>query len=143
MAIKTSKSAEGYFAKYKSGNLYAKNRKAKLERQLLLQPGNAKQIELALKNVTSYRRKTPTSPVWSHQMIATASMLKEFTGKFDKLAFAADDKTSAPALKLRNDNLFTRSGKNGTRVSTVVATPKGSMFSIKARAHNAGVQEWN
>lgn len=143
MAIKTSKSAESYYAKYKTGNLYAKNRKAKLERQLKLQPGNTKQLELALKNVSNYRRKTPTNPTWSHQMIATARMLKEFTGKFDKLAFAADDKISAPVLKLRNDNLFTRSGKNGVRVSTVVSTPKTSMFSIGTRAHNAGVQVWN
>lgn len=132
MANKTSKSAEGYFAKYKQSNKEASNRKLKLERQLRLQPGNAEQIELALKNI-HHRRKTPVAPYWSHNMIAVAMLLKYFTGKFDKMVFSPDPLVSSTAAKARNPNLFTKQ----------VATPKGSMFSIGQRAHDGqGLSVW-
>lgn len=136
-ANKTSKSNEGYFAKYKSTNKEASNRKLKLERQLKLQPGNEAQILLAIKNI-HHRRKTPVTPVWTHQMIALASMMKSFTGKFDKQAFSPDDKVSAPALKVRVESKFVRSGKKGVLVSRLPANPKESMFSLGARARVTG-----
>jgi hypothetical protein len=80
MANKTSKSNEGYFAKYKTSNKEAGNRLKKLERQLKLQPGNEKQIALAIKNI-AHRRKTPVTPQWSATSRRIAQLTKEFTGK--------------------------------------------------------------
>lgn len=135
MAIKTSKSAEGYYAKYAQNKKEESNRKLKLQRQLRLQPGNSAQIELAIKNI-HHRRKKPVAPYWSHSMISTAMLLKEFTGKFDKQVFSADPATNAAANKTRNINKFTRLDKKGVVVSVLPPIPKGSMFSLAARAHN-------
>lgn len=136
MAIKTSKSAEGYFAKYKTSNKEAQNRLKKLERQLKLQPGNTTQLTLAIKNI-HHRRKTPVAPYWNHTMINTAKLMKEFSGKFDRLAFAIDPKKSDAALKTRNDNLFTDS----EMLKLVPKLPKNyNMFSLGTRAK---VVQWN
>lgn len=54
----TSKHQKDLYATYKASNKFEVNRKKKLQRQLKLNPGNAAQIEAALKNI-SYRRKTP------------------------------------------------------------------------------------
>lgn len=77
MANKTSKSNEGYFAKYKTQGLYAKHRKLKLERIAKAQPNNM-QVVAAMGNVGSYRRRTPTTPKWSHSSIAEVMLLKAF-----------------------------------------------------------------
>ena len=123
MAIKTSKSAEGYFAKYKQSGKEASNRKLKLERQLKLQPGNATQIELAIKNI-HHRRKTPVSPYWTPSMIRTASLFKKFRATpFSKETFS-------------NDPLVSH---NASRSIVSVPHPKqgkGSMFSLRERAHD-------
>lgn len=96
MANKTSKGQEGYYASYKASNKQAKNRKIKLERQLKKQPNN-EQVALALKNIM-YRRKTPTTSVWSHSMIRQAKLIKEFTGYFNPNIFNSNPKVAAEAL---------------------------------------------
>jgi hypothetical protein len=135
MAIKTSKSAEGYFAKYKSSGKEASNRLKKLERQLKLQPGNAEQITKAIKNI-HHRRKTPVAPYWSHSMIATARLVKSFTGKFDKLAFHPDPKNSEAALRTRKSGKFTV----GEMLRLIPPLPKNyNAFSLGTRAK---VTQW-
>ena len=129
MAQKTSKSNEAYFARYKQGNLYAAHRKAKLEKLIKLQPNN-KQLPLALKNVANYRRKSPNTPAWSHQQIATAKLFKYFVGKFDKLMFSQKDEDASAARKTRNENLFPMETK------PVATKRRISDFSLATRAHD-------
>jgi hypothetical protein len=134
MANKTSRSNEAYFARYKQSGLYAANRKARLAAQLIKQPNN-KQLELAIKNISSYRRKTPTTPYWSHTMIATAKMLKSFTGAFSKNVFSAKPDEADAAKRLRNPNIFSKS---------VTTKSKYSDYSIAVRAHDkTGALIWN
>jgi hypothetical protein len=130
MAIKTSKSAEAYFARYKQSGVYATNRKRKLERALKRQPNNA-QIPLAIKGVASYRRKDPKEPYWSHQMIETAKVYKRFLGVFDKGIFSQKLEDQDAARYVRNNNLFKEVKKpvqNKKRISE---------FSLAARAHDS------
>lgn len=130
MAIKTSKSAEAYFARYKQSGLYAANRKRRLERALKKQPNNA-QIPLAIKSLTSYRRKDPKEPYWSHQMIETAKLYKLFLGAFDKGIFSQKLEDQESARHIRNNNLFPEAKKpvqNKKRISE---------FSLAARAHDS------
>lgn len=129
MAQKTSKSNEAYFARYKQSNLYAAHRKARLAKLVKEHPNNL-QLPLALKNVANYRRKSPNSPVWSHQQIATARLFKHFVGKFDKLMFSQKDEDAAVARKARNENLFPR------EIKPTVAKRRISEFSLAARAHD-------
>ena len=75
---KTSKSNEAYFTRYKSQGLYAKNRRARLERALKKNPNNEQQIRIALKELGSYRRSTPKVAKWSHTAIAQAMLAKLF-----------------------------------------------------------------
>lgn len=131
MANKTSKSNEGYFAKYKSSGKEASNRKRKLERQLKLQPGNEKQILAAIANI-HHRRKTPNAPFWSHTSKNMAQLMKYFAGCFDKQVFATDPKVSDAALRSRNSNKF--------QVNLLPAAVKGSMFSLQQRAR---ITQWN
>ena len=129
MAIKTSKSNEAYFARYKQGNKYAVNRKMKLERVLKEQPNN-KQIELALKAISNTpRRGTPKNPYWSHTMISIAKMFKRYSGKFDKHFFSAKLEDVEAGRRARNDNLYTApvKTKQNKRISE---------FSLGARAHD-------
>lgn len=126
MANKTSKSNEAYFARYKQANVYASNRKRKLERTLRKQPNNL-QIALAIKNVSNYRRKDPKEPYWSHQMIETAKLFKEFVGVFDRGVFNQKPEDQEAARRVRNANLFTK--------VTKPATKRISEFSMAARAH--------
>lgn len=137
MAQKTSKSNEAYFARYKQSNLYAAHRKAKLEKLIKLQPNNT-QLPLALKNVANYRRKSPNTPAWSHQQIATAKLFKYFVGKFDKLMFSQKDEDASAARKTRNENLFPRDTK------PTVTKKRISDYSLAARAHNgSGSLVWS
>lgn len=130
MAIKTSKSAEAYFARYKQSGLYAANRKRRLERALKKQPNNA-QIPLAIKGVASYRRKDPKESYWSHQMIEIAKLYKLFLGAFDKGIFSQKPDDQESARHVRNNNLFPevkKSVQNKNRISE---------FSLAARAHDS------
>lgn len=129
MAIKTSKSAEAYFARYKQSGLYASNRKRRLERALKRQPNNT-QIPLAIKSLVSYRRKNPKEPFWSHQMIETAKLYKKFLGVFDKGIFSQKPEDQEAARHVRNTNLFPvvkDKSQNKKRISE---------FSLAARAHD-------
>lgn len=130
MAIKTSKSAEAYFARYKQSGVYAANRKRKLERMLRRQPNNA-QIALALKNITSYRRKDPKEPYWNHQMIETAKLYKLFLGAFDRGIFSQKAEDQEAARHVRNDNIFQKKQAVEQKKKRI------SDYSIAARAHDA------
>lgn len=114
MAIKTSKSNESYFARYKQSNLYASNRRRKLQKQLKLQPGNAEQINTALANIT-WRRKKPTVAKWSHSAINDIILSKLFA---KGPAIPKSPKIDEPKAKYRE-------------------------FSLAARAHNRGVLVWS
>jgi hypothetical protein len=106
MANKISKSAENYYNRYKTGNIFATNRKKKLTRLLKLQPNN-KQVEKALSDLRSIRQ-TPRNPEWSSSKRQTAILMKLFTGKFDKNIYSTDNDLQAAALKARNPNKFTK-----------------------------------
>ena len=79
MAKTRGPSAKAYYAAYKSQGTFAKNRRKKLERTLKAQPNNL-QVAQALKNIDSYRRKTPNVSTWSTTRRDTAKLFKEFTG---------------------------------------------------------------
>jgi hypothetical protein len=118
-----SKSQEAYFSKYASTKKQASNRKQKLLRLQKEQPNNL-QVIAALNDI-HYRRGTPKTPYWSHQMIAQAKLFKEFLGKFDKLVFSTDQVISSAASKVRNAEMFKQFKQP--------SMPKYSIFSIRAR----------
>lgn len=97
MAGKTSKSQEGYYAKYKSAKTWEKNRTARLERVLKEQPNN-EQVKNALKGMV-YRRKTPTTRMWSASWIRIAKLFKEFEGRFDPNIMSANQDVVRAALQ--------------------------------------------
>lgn len=130
MAQKTGKSAEAYFARYQQSGKYASNRKLKLERTLRKQPNNL-QIALALKNVTSYRRKDPKEAYWSHQMIEMAKLYKVFVGVFDKGIFSQKTEDQEAARRVRNNNLFSETKKPTEQKKRI------SDYSLAARAHDS------
>lgn len=94
---KTSKGQEGYYARYKTGSVHAKNRRVKLARLLKLQPNN-EQLKLAIKDI-NYRRKTPGADGWSHSGIRMAKVFKDFCGKFDKAILSGNPKQASEALQ--------------------------------------------
>ena len=126
MANKTSKGQEGYYARYKSTSLHAKNRRAKLERLLKKQPNN-EQIKLAIKDI-NYRRKTPGSDGWSHSGIRLAKIFKEFCGKFDKAVLNSNPKQASDALQKLPS---VKQGVKFDPKSLQIKQP----FSIEARVH--------
>ncbi|HEY9706378.1 MAG TPA: hypothetical protein V6C58_28335 [Allocoleopsis sp.] len=127
MAIKTSKSNEGYFAKYKAK--YPLNREKRLRRLIKEQPNN-KQLEVALKDM-SYKRKTPKNKEWSKTQRETAIIMKQFTGKFNKLYFNPDPKINSAGTHDRVDAYF-------ETVKKLQVSPMNAKFpfSIGARAHD-------
>ena len=137
MASKTSKGQEGYYASYKAGNKHAKNRKIKLERQLKLQPNN-EQVKNALKDIR-YRRKTPTTAMWSHTQISIAKLFKEFCGNFDYNIFNSNHKVAAEALS----KLGTVSGSFKLPANVANSPAAKLPYSLMARAHSAGKLVWN
>lgn len=92
-----SKGREAYFSSYKSQNKWKSNREARLMRELKRQPNNEAQISEALANL-KYRRKTPTNQVWSASMIATAKLLKEFSGSAPIECFSSNAKVASDAI---------------------------------------------
>ena len=128
MAQKTSKGQEGYYARYKSGNVQAKNRKKRLERALKRQPENA-QIKQALLDI-HYRRRTPGSDGWSASGIRMAKIFKEFCGAFDKAILSSNAKQSAEAMQKL------QSTKAGFKLSPEILASAAAKapFSIAARA---------
>lgn len=98
MAVgKRSKTAENNSAVYKSTKRWETNRKRKLERVLKEQPNN-QQVKSALKSMV-YRRKTPTTSVWSHSWKKVAQLIKQFSGRFDKECMNSDPKKAAEAMR--------------------------------------------
>ncbi len=99
MAVgKRSKTAENNAAVYKSTKRWETNRKRKLERTLKEQPNN-EQIKAAMKSMV-YRRKTPTHRMWSASWKATAQLIKQFSGRFDKECMNSDPKKAAEAMRM-------------------------------------------
>lgn len=101
MAVKTSKSQEGYYAKYKANKTWEANRKRRLERMLKVQPNN-EQIKAALKGMV-YRRKTPGDNTWTATEKRIAQVFRKWNGLFDRAMFHPDPKVSQAALLRRPD----------------------------------------
>lgn len=132
MAAKTSKGQEGYYARYKSGNVHAKNRRTKLERQLKLQPNNS-QVKQALLDI-NYRRKTPGANTWTHNEIRIAKLFADFGLVFNRDVFNSNPKTAGEALQtMRSKNAdFKLSKEMAESISN------RAMFSLKARLKSRG-----
>jgi len=133
MAQKTSKGQEGYYARYKSGGVHAKNRRIKLERQLKLQPNN-EQVAMALKDIR-YRRKTPGANGWSHSGIAVAKVLKEFCGSFNQDILSSNPKAASDALH----SLPSKMADFKLPKEVTESISNKAMFSLKARLKAGGV----
>lgn len=102
MANKTSKGQENYYARYKAQNTWMKNRKLRLEKILAKNPDN-EQVQEALKNL-KYRRKKPTTPVWTSSKRKIAQILKEFTGNFDPEILSSNPIQAGNALQRLKSN---------------------------------------
>lgn len=96
MASKSSKSQEGYYSAYKSSNRWKTNRERRLLKLLKTQPNN-KDIPEALANL-KYRRRKPTSRMWSKSNIRLAKLLKQFTGSCPHAVFSSNPKIAEPAM---------------------------------------------
>lgn len=131
-ASKTSKGQEGYYARYKSGGVHAKNRKIKLARQLKLQPENV-QVQNAIKDI-NYRRKTPGANTWSHSGIALAKVFKEFCGHFDKNILSTNPKMAGEALQ----KLPTNKADFSLPSKVLASISNRHMFSLMARMKTQG-----
>lgn len=132
-----SKNWELSYAKYKNSGKEAANRKTKLERQLVLQPKNEKQIALAIKDI-HHRRHVPKAAFWSHQMIATAKIMKYFTGTFDKGMFNPDPLKRHAAAMVRDDNKFLPQVKKSNLGKSEKSN--ANMFSIGTQMMSKGTQ---
>lgn len=132
MANKTSKGQENYYARYKSGNVHAKNRKIKLERALKRQPNN-EQIKLALKDIR-YRRKTPGANGWLASQIAVAKILKEFGNEVNRNIFNSNGRVASDALQ----SLTTINAGYEMPKDMKESISNKAMFSLKARLKSAG-----
>ena len=107
---------------YKTLRRWETNRKRKLARALKRNPENAEQINKALAQIV-YRRKTPTTPQWSHTDKLTAQMLKRVCGKMTMKVFSTDAKDAGYALATLHNPNWKKVGTNGT----------GSMFALGLR----------
>ena len=131
-ASKTSKGQEGYYARYKSGGVHAKNRRTKLARLLKQQPENV-QIQNAIKDI-NYRRKTPGANTWSHSGIALAKVFKEFCGHFDKNILSTNPKMAGEALQ----KLSTNKANFELPEKVKASISNRHMFSLMARMKTQG-----
>lgn len=131
---RTSASDKSHHMTYKTQQIWAKNRKRKLERALKKNPENL-QIVAALKNIT-YRRGTPKAPHWSASNIAMAQLVKKFAGFCDKNIFHANKDLKIAA--------FTHiASKRPARTATSTISHTKGMYAIKARAHSrSGEMTW-
>ena len=104
-------SCKAYYAGYKSKGTFAKNRRKKLERTLKARPNNLQVIQ-ALKNISSYRRKTPGTPTWSSTKRTIAKLFKEFTGVMNSNVFSTNPAIKVVAISnLKAKTKVTMSGK--------------------------------
>jgi hypothetical protein len=97
MAKTSSKSKQAQYDLYKSKQTWKTNRERKLLRALQKNPGNAKQIEAAIKNIT-YRRKTPKTKVWSKTKIKTAQLMRQVCGSCPHDIFSSNQKVADQVL---------------------------------------------
>jgi hypothetical protein len=81
---------------YKTARVWERNRVKRLKRMLKDHPNN-EQLAKAINGV-AYRRRTPTSPFWTHTMIRQAVLFKRFCGRVDMDMFSNNEKTQAAAL---------------------------------------------
>jgi hypothetical protein len=98
MANKSGASKESQAASYKGTKRWETNRLAKLLRAQRRHPNN-EQITAAMKNI-HYRRKTPTTAMWSNTKRRVARLMKEFKGVCHPEIFSTNEKVSSPALML-------------------------------------------
>lgn len=98
-----------YYARYKANRVWEKNRIAKLQRTLKKQPNNL-QVQAALKAGPVYRRKTPKTKVWSASWVATAVLLKQFSGVFDPNCMSANKEKADQALRRTKNSGFVVQG---------------------------------
>ena len=86
MASKSRSKHQGsLYSQYKTEQRWAKNRRKKLEKLAKVHPNNA-QITEALKNI-SYRRKTPTTSVWTSPTREYAQLVASITPDATKHTF--------------------------------------------------------
>ena len=116
MAKTRGPSAKAYYAAYKSQGTFAKNRRKKLERTLKAQPNNL-QVAQALKNIASYRRKTPNVSTWSTTRRDTAKLFKEFTGMMNINVFNTNQDVKVLAISsLKNKVIYKTHSKVTNRL---------------------------
>ena len=97
MAKSSSKGKQTQYDLYKSKQTWKANRERKLLRALQRNPGNAKQIEAAIKNIT-YRRKTPKATIWNKTKIRTAQLIKSACGSCPHDIFSSNTKLADQSL---------------------------------------------
>jgi len=124
MANKKGASKEAQAASYKGTKRWESNRLAKLLRAQKLHPNN-EQIVTAMKNIY-YRRKTPTTAMWSSTKRRIAGLMKEFKGVCHPEIFSTNEKVSVPALTLPGPFSVATKTKS---------TSDFAMFTLEARAH--------
>jgi hypothetical protein len=97
MAKSSSKGKQTQYDLYKSKQTWKHNRERKLLRALQKNPGNAKQIEAAIKNIT-YRRKTPKASIWTKTKIKIAQLVKFACGSCPHDIFSSNQKLADQSL---------------------------------------------
>jgi hypothetical protein len=97
MAKSSSKGKQAQYDLYKTKQVWKANRERKLLRALQKNPGNAKQIEAAIKNIT-YRRKTPKASIWTKTKIKTAQLIKQACGSCPHDIFSSNQKLADQSL---------------------------------------------
>jgi hypothetical protein len=97
MAKSSSKGKQAQYDLYKTKQTWKHNRERKLLRALQKNPGNAKQIEAAIKNIT-YRRKTPKASIWTKTKIKTAQLVKFACGSCPHDIFSSNQKLADQTL---------------------------------------------
>jgi hypothetical protein len=97
MAKSSSKGKQTQYDLYKTKQTWKTNRERKLLRALQKNPGNAKQIETAIKNIT-YRRKTPKATIWNKTKIKTAQLIKQACGSCPHDIFSSNQKLADQTL---------------------------------------------
>ena len=97
MAKSSSKGKQAQYDLYKTKQVWKANRERKLLRALQKNPGNAKQIEAAIKNIT-YRRKTPKASIWTKTKIKTAQLVKFACGSCPHDIFSSNQKLADQSL---------------------------------------------
>lgn len=98
MAKAAGASKTSQYTSYKTSSRWRANRERKLMQDLKRNPGNAAQIEKALKGI-KYRRKKPVTPQWSHTKKRWAQMLKEVSGSCPHKVFNSNTKIADEALQ--------------------------------------------